>query len=173
MGDDSNLLVSESEKFALVKLIGRGTFKNSAPFKEFIEYAGVSKGKCLVLDMTDCVNLDSTFMGIVAGISGHYSIKSLPKPILINVSEKTRDNLCHLGVASVVNMMTLSECPEEIRNLVEETPVADELELKDLDKLSQAEMMLEAHEKLVEIHEKNVSEFQDVLDYLRKRVESQ
>ena len=149
MGDDSNLLVIETEQFALVKLVGRGTFKNSGPFKDFVTFAGVSKQKCLVLDMSDCINLDSTFMGIIAGISGHYAERNIPKPELVNVSDKTSEYLCQLGVEQVVNMMPLSESPEEIRELLDESSVGDSLDKQNLDTLSQAKMMLDAHEKLV------------------------
>ena len=85
---------------------------------------------------------------------------------------KPGENLSQLGVNQVVNIMLLSESPEEISELINAPTNGKTLDKQDIDRLDQAKMMLKAHEELVDINENNINEFQNVLDYLRKKVEA-
>ena len=63
------LLVATDGNTALVRVQGRGSFKVSAIMKEFAT-AMIDRGcNALVLDMANCIGMDSTFMGVLAGLA--------------------------------------------------------------------------------------------------------
>jgi anti-anti-sigma regulatory factor len=164
-------MVAVNEDTGLVKVHGRGTFKISGSLKNFGLAALESGCRDLVLDMSDCVGMDSTFMGVLAGLSAEQRNRDLGRMILFNLSEKNRGLLATLGLDHVVQASLAgappSDLPEAARHMdqMEALPVEAE-------KTSEtAKTMLEAHENLVDVTPDNYPRFKDVLQFLREDVE--
>ena len=105
-----NLTAAYIDHMAVIRVEGRGSFKVSPSMKQFIHQVIAKKSADrIVLDMSDCTGMDSTFMGVIAGLA--CLIKSKPefKFKLINLSDKNKKLLVTLGVDRVVDFSLASE----------------------------------------------------------------
>jgi hypothetical protein len=113
--------------------------------------------------------MDSTFMGVLAGLSYFIKDKSGVSLKLINLSSKNQNLLVTLGVDRVVDYSLSATAGEE--TVVEgQGKNLQSLEAGFLDKLEAAKETLEAHETLVNINPENQVRFQSVLELLQSDV---
>src|SRR5436309_5882592 len=102
MGASSPALqVAATDQVALVKISGRASFNCSVEFKT-LGYELRDRGyRKFVLDLTDCLIMDSTFLGVLAG----FGLKLAEAPgekatvTLLNPNPRILDLLDNLGVA--------------------------------------------------------------------------
>src|ERR1700733_7096727 len=96
----AKLLVFVSGQLACVKILGRANFTSSIDFKTLLNEL-IEKGfTCFVVDLSECVLMDSTFLGVIAGFglrmkdgeAGKWSIE------LLNPNVRIADLLQNLGV---------------------------------------------------------------------------
>src|SRR5437763_17095012 len=64
----SNLLVWVTDKTACIKIVGRASFTCSVDFKALVLGLAQKGFSCFVLDLTECLLMDSTFLGVLAGL---------------------------------------------------------------------------------------------------------
>jgi anti-sigma B factor antagonist len=154
---------------AVIRVEGRGSFKVSPSMKQFIHQVLANKSADrIVLDMCDCTGMDSTFMGVIAGLACLIKGKPDFKFKLINLSDKNKKLLVTLGVDRVVDYSLASEKNElDNCNLCGETLPADLS-----NKLEAAKTSLEAHETLVNINPENYAKFKAVVELLQDDVDS-
>jgi len=149
-------------KVAVVRLIGRCTFQNSAYLAKAAEICEHELGPCsFVLDLERCEAMDSTFLGVLAGIALRERQLGLGNLIAVNVSEKLRRSLSLLGLPFVM----------DIRDRLPESAPAQEIEVTEGDRVEisradQVAHMIQAHRQLVELDSDNEVKFEDVLKYL-------
>lgn len=160
---DDRILVSVGDAYALARVLGRGSYKVSRSLKEFASRVMDAGSTVFLLDLQNCVGMDSTFMGVLAGISQRQQKENGRKIILTGVSDKLVNLMKTLGLSQLVEIQ-------------EQTPEVQSERLTELERvkespLDSANTMLEAHEKLVEIDEDNRLRFQDVLEYLREDIQ--
>jgi len=168
--NSDNLTAAYIDRTAVIRMEGRGSFKISPPMKQFIhQVINTESANRILLEMSDCSGMDSTFMGVIAGIACY--IKSKPEFSfkLINLSEKNQKLLVTLGVDRVVDY-SLSASEEEQGLLNQLSGPSQPLESDLSNKLEAAQTTLEAHETLVNINPENLSRFKSVLEYLQDDV---
>ena len=161
------LLVAKDARHAFVRVVGRGSFKVSPALKEFATAALTGDCMELVLDLRDCIGMDSTFMGVLAGIALRLRARN-GRVVMINLSSRTRGLLGTLGLDQVVVPYLAGETPPELASLSSaESPL---VALSDRERSTRetAETMLEAHQNLVELSPDNLPKFKDVLAFLRE-----
>lgn len=174
MGSVSNndiLTAAYLDRIAVIRIEGRGSFKISPPMKQFIhQVIENNSADRIVIDMSDCTGMDSTFMGVIAGLA--CLIKSKPDFgfKLINLSDKNKKLLVTLGVDRVVNYSMASDKDADQQNCA--ICEGEELEADFSNKLDAAKTTLEAHETLVDINPENYSKFKSVLEFLEDDVRS-
>lgn len=161
-----HIYVAVVDKTGFARIHGRGSFKISASLKEFGAALLEKNINRMVVDLQDCIGMDSTFMGVTAGLCGRFHREADGKVVMINASDKIRRLMSTLGLDRLTDAPT-----EEDTQLPEEQ--TSELDIKPQTPLESAETMLEAHETLVEAHPENQPRFQDVLDYLREDIRRQ
>jgi len=163
------LLVAIAKDTAFVRVQGRGSFKVSTAMKEFVA-AAIERGcQRMILDMAECIGMDSTFMGVLAGLAVRLKAQADGRIIMLNLSLRTRGLLATLGLDQVIEPYMAGGTPEPLQALF---PVTGE-KLTSLDTLegssrATAETMLEAHEDLVRLAPDNLPKFKDVLTFLRE-----
>jgi hypothetical protein len=120
--------------------------------------------------MSRCASMDSTFMGVLAGLS--YSLKNSPGRSLklINLSERNEKLLTTLGVDKVVNY-SLHLTDEEDRLMAGLEQQAETLDVGEAGTLDAAKTTLEAHQTLVNLNPDNLAKFESVLELLQKDVD--
>jgi len=148
-----------------VRVTGRGSFKVSSTLKQFInEMISRQPVTTVALDLKACIGMDSTFMGVLAGLSGRLK-KSGQTLELINLSEKNIRLLSTLGVDQVIDHYSHSHGHD--------IPVQKTAPLSTASatKIDLARTALQAHETLVELNEENRPRFKRVIEYLKADVD--
>jgi anti-sigma B factor antagonist len=149
----------------VVRVDGRASFQNSACLRDFITEM-LARGKTrFVLDFQHCASMDSTFLGVLAGAAIELR-KTAPggSIVVTRVGQRNLELMRNLGLHRLLTIdagnfsMSFQGC---------DTP----LEAKKSSEIESARMVLEAHENLVNADEANRTKFQDVLAFLRNRVE--
>jgi anti-sigma B factor antagonist len=167
-----SLLVAIRKEWAFVRVLGRGSFKVSPALKKFGVAAMERSCHGFVVDMAECIGMDSTFMGVLAGLSLHLQRRGGGKIVMINVSGKNTGLLQTVGLNVMLEIREAGEAAKE--------PVAlpqGDGEMKPLDtayagRKVTAETMLAAHEDLIEVSPENFPRFKDVLAYLKEDLKS-
>ena len=158
-------LVDASADPVLVRIEGRACFQNSACLRDF--FAEMRRqGKCrFVLDFQHCQNMDSTFLGVLAGAA--LELRKLHPPgsmVLARVGPHNLELFRNLGLHRLL-MIDAGDCQLGPDHGATPLSCAGRTELE------QARVALEAHENLVAVDETNRGKFQDVLSFLKNRVE--
>lgn len=167
MPDASNpvYLVDPTSDPVLVRIDGRANFQNSGCLRDFI-LEMVRRGKSrFVLDFQQCTGMDSTFLGVLAGAALELR-KSVPQGSIV-VARPGARNLELIRNLGLHRLLTVD---------AGDTPLATEkcttgLQANTRNEIDTARLVLEAHENLVSADETNRSKFQDVLTFLRNRIE--
>jgi anti-anti-sigma regulatory factor len=167
------LQVVIEDDVAYVRILGRGSFKISHSMKKFGAHAMKRGVKQFIFDMSPCVSMDSTFMGVLAGLSFRLRNQGGGEMIMINLTSRTRGLLATLGLDQLIEPYMEGHLPESLKERFGEHDDLAALELASMSRQETARMMLEAHEALVEVHADNLPKFQDVLSYLKEDVESE
>ena len=162
------LLVAVLKDAAYVSVQGRGSFKISAAMKEFAAAAIAQGARRLVLDMADCVGMDSTFMGVLAGLAARLKSQTGGKIVMVNLSLRTRGLLTTLGLDQVIEPYMAGATPDALKPFVSDRGNLASLDTREKSQLATAETMLEAHEDLVRLSPENLPKFKDVLTFLRE-----
>jgi anti-anti-sigma regulatory factor len=149
----------------LVRIEGRASFQNSAGLKDFLSEM-IRQGKgAFVIDFLRCTGMDSTFLGVLAGAA----LVLRKKPgrnslVLVRVGPRNLELIRNLGLHRLLTV----DCGEYAMNFDKGGAV---LPGQDRTELENARLVLEAHENLVAAEGGNAAKFQDVLVFLRSRVE--
>jgi anti-sigma B factor antagonist len=151
----------------VVRIEGRASFQNSTALRDFI-LEMLARGKTrFVLDFQHCTSMDSTFLGVLAGAAielrkaGKEKAGSL---VVTRIGQRNLELLRNLGLHRLLTIdagnapLNFDKCDKP-------------LETKQCDEIQNARLVLEAHENLVNADEANRTKFQDVLAFLRNRVE--
>lgn len=152
------VLVGDTGKTVYVCVEGRGNFQNSHPLKEYALGMMAQGRHHFVLNLEKCVAMDSTFMGVLAGLALNLRKNHHSALKVVNLSPHNRELLETLGLMPLVEVAdAAAACP----------PSADPLKKGGADKKEMAKHMLEAHETLSQMSEMNQVKFKNVIQYLQ------
>lgn len=165
MSTTSSVLVGCIERTVWVKVEGRGSFQNSAGLKEFVKQMIQRGYRDFVVDLRDCEQMDSTFMGTLAGVA--LRLREIGQGGLraVNVNERNAGLLGSLGLDQLFAVEDAvagrGTVPESVSPLHPAPKPGSE---------EQKQVVLEAHEALAEADSANATKFKDVLEYLRQEL---
>jgi len=158
-------LVDPFSNPVVVRIEGRASFQNSACLRDFIaEMARQGKSR-VVIDLHHCASMDSTFLGVLAGVA--LEMRKLTPPgtlILARVGTRNLELVRNLGLHRLL-VIDYGALPLGAERHEESLDCPDRSEMEN------ARLALEAHENLVAADENNRSKFQDVLTFLRNRLD--
>ena len=162
----SSIQVGVNGSVVWVRVAGRGSFLNSGSLKEFAREM-VNRGyREFVFDLEECVMMDSTFMGTMAGMA--LRLKELGEGCLhvIHCGERSRELLSGLGLDQIFDIQVDGADAPQCEAL---TPTnGDSAEKSTTAKREQVGTMIEAHEALCQAAPQNLTRFKDVLEYLKQ-----
>ena len=161
------LQVAVTPQVALVKISGRASFTSSVDFKNLVRGLQDQGHRCFVLDVTDCLIMDSTFLGVLAGIALRLAEASREPAVisLLNPNQRIIDLLDNLGVGHLFRVLhgsdPISASCKEVRSNGGAT------------KLETSRACLEAHEILMAINPDNIPKFKDVTRFMAEDLKRQ
>ncbi len=164
------LFVAQCGSFCLIRVKGRGSFKVSPALKKFCTDMIADGCMQFVLDMHACIGMDSTFMGVIAGIALRLKSEKDSGVIMVNMSPKTSALLETLGLDNLITTDWAEVADKDLQNELSRITDLASLDTESTDKKIAAETVLEAHEDLVVACPGNGPEFQNVITYLKQEM---
>jgi len=158
----AKLSVLVCKVFTCVKIAGRANFMSSPDFKTLLTELNQRGYNRFIIDLSECVLMDSTFLGVLAG----FGLKTNPgcdrdkcKIELLNPSARIRELLENLGVLSL--FLITASTPQlpgdaEVSEPVPGNPTQEQI----------TRTCLEAHQTLMAVNPDNVARFKDVTQFL-------
>jgi anti-anti-sigma regulatory factor len=161
----ANLLVLVGEQFACVKVAGRANFATAVDFKTVLTELENKGFPYLVIELSECPLMDSTFLGVLAATGirmNPANVDCVKQAIeLRNANERLLELLENLGVLHLFKTCNgeLPRCEQ-----IDSSPCQPTREA-----LTRAS--LEAHQTLMQINPDNVARFKDVTKFLAEDLE--
>ena len=162
----AKLLVLVGEKFACIKIIGRANFTSSIDFKALVNELRQKGYRYFVIDLSECVLMDSTFLGVLAGfglkMNGASSGQGDGKIELSNPNARVAELLENLGVLHLFKVTEgplIVDCPDTIAH----TPANPSRE-------EMTRACKEAHDTLMQINPENVPKFKEVTQFMAEEL---
>jgi anti-sigma B factor antagonist len=173
-GPSASMSVCLNGPTVCVKIHGRASFQTTEDFKALVNEMEEKGRDHLLLDLTDCVLMDSTFSGVLVSLAHGSRKPSVASRRnlsieLLNPNPRVIDGLENLGIA---DLFIMRQGPA----LKAEDFVAVTFPAAGGDRKELARTLLEAHQTLMDINPANVAKFTDVARMLQndlKRMEDE
>lgn len=158
MPAEGHIDIALCEKMIYVKVTGLASMNNSMSLLELCLALLDSGYTEVVFDLVKCEGMDSTFLGVIAGIATHGPERKGPVVTIVNCNTECMNSLEIVGLTKFVQLKADPiETPEmEMFRL-------DEEEIPDVDRVR---FIKEAHEQLVVIDQRNRDLFGPLLRML-------
>jgi len=149
----------------VIRIDGRACFLNSASLRDFVAQMLKSGKTKFVVDFLRCSSMDSTFLGVLAGIALELRKRGPGGSLVISrIGQRNLELIRNLGLHKLLTIDT-SDAGAAAAS------AATALETSKRGELENARLVLEAHENLVSADESNRGKFQDVLVFMKNRIE--
>ena len=159
----ASISVFADEKFACIRVAGRANFTLGVEFKTLLDELSAHDCTAFVLELSECVLMDSTILGILTGFGLRQQQRhgeNQPSVVeLRNPHERVAELIENLGVMSLFRITHGPVCsPEKLKPFAHAAahPTREET----------TRTCLEAHEKLVAANPENAAKFKDVTRFL-------
>jgi len=156
------LLVLVGREFVCIKVAGRANFSSSPDFKALLTGLAQKGYHHFIIDLSECLLMDSTFLGVLAGFGLKMNPQASPGQRgieLSNPNTRITELLENLGA---LNLFTIITGPLQ---LPDATPVsAPEPVNPSREEITRTS--LEAHETLMAMNPDNVARFKDVAQFM-------
>jgi anti-anti-sigma regulatory factor len=145
-----------------VKITGRANFSSSPDFKTLLAELTQKGYNHFIMDLSECVLMDSTFLGTLAqfGLKLNSSgAGNAPGIELLNCNARVTELLENLGALHLFKTMNGAlELPEDVRRSTPESihPTHEQI----------TRTCLEAHQALMSVNPDNKARFKDVTQFL-------
>ncbi|HUI08415.1 MAG TPA: STAS domain-containing protein [Verrucomicrobiae bacterium] len=164
--------VSRQDDRIYVRVVGRGTFQNSQPLQQFAGEMIEQGEKEFVVDLEQCQGMDSTFLGVLAGIGLRLREIGCPSALrVINIGGRQMESLRTLGLDRLFDIQTGRQTVPEGADFC---PLADADVTQlthPLTKEEAANLILEAHNNLVRADKRNALQFRELTRSLREAID--
>jgi anti-anti-sigma regulatory factor len=158
----AKLSVLVGRDFACLKIAGRANFSFSPDFKTLLTELSQKGYNRFVIDLSECVLMDSTFLGVLAGFGIKLNQAGAPDQRgieLLNANARVTELLENLGALHLFKTTSgAMPLPDGIRTCTPESinPSHEEI----------TRTSLEAHQTLMSVNPDNVARFKDVTQFL-------
>lgn len=155
------MMVSVADHSAFVQIAGRANFTSSVDFKTLLDQLLDRGFNCFVLDLTECVLMDSTFLGVLAGFGLKFNSPQPDKVErgiqLFNPNSRIFELLENLGV---IHLFKVTE------GSVNAPSNPTDVKSTNASRQEVTSTCLEAHKTLMNINPENVPRFKEVTAFL-------
>ena len=158
----AKLSVLVGKNFACVKIAGRANFTFSPDFKTLLEELMQKGYTHFIIDLSECVLMDSTFLGVLA----QFGLKMNPANAsgqtgieLLNPNTRVAELLENLGALQLFKIINGAlQLPDDVKTCTPESinPTHEQI----------TRICLEAHQTLMAVNPENVARFKDVTQFL-------
>ncbi|HEY5344999.1 MAG TPA: STAS domain-containing protein [Verrucomicrobiae bacterium] len=164
----ANLSVLVGKNFVCIKIAGRANFASSPDFKTLLSELAQKGFGHFIIDLSECVLMDSTFLGVLAGFGMKLNPQGAPAERgieLHNATPRVSELLENLGAVHLFNLTNgPMQVPADVKACTPESinPSHEQI----------ARTSLEAHQTLMAMNPENVARFKDVTQFLAEDLKS-
>ncbi len=176
MTDDSSntpecIWVATDDNEAFIRIEGRASFIIGPSLKQLGAHLVESRIKRMIFDMGECSSVDSTFLGVMAGLVPRIRKIQGASIIMINLTPALFENVSTLGLDRIISCFTTGHTPTDIRQLMEKLGSLNCFAVNRPDEKTARKTVIEAHEDLIRSDKRNLLKFKNVLTFLRESTE--
>jgi anti-sigma B factor antagonist len=168
-GTTPDFIVCADSDPVLVKINGKANYLNCSPINDFFDHVVQSNRFNFAIDFEHCLGMDSTFLGVLAGVATK-ALQQNPQGsiLLANLSQQNKQlirglGLHHLPTVKMEDSVDVGDAIEGEHKKIHGLDVNE--------KEASPEMILEAHERLMKLNRANERRFQDVVRFLRREAD--
>lgn len=161
-----SMSVAVVQPTAFIKIPGRANFTSSVDFKTLVSELRNRGVNHFVLDLGECITMDSTFLGVLAGMAlrnadgAETTAEGERLQLdLVNPNARVADLLDNLGV---IHLFSVMQQPTPCTALFE--PVANDRPAPTKEEISRT--CLHAHEVLMQVNPDNIPKFKEVAQFM-------
>lgn len=157
----AKVLVSVGDAEVRLRITGRANFGCGPDFKN-LTTGLLEKGyRRFVIEMSECVLMDSTFLGLLCGLALKVRNETSGEPglELSNPNPRVAELIESLGVSDVVKLVS---DPLVNQAIADAAPVC----CAEHSRVEMAQTSMEAHETLMALSPENAAKFKDVAQFL-------
>jgi anti-sigma B factor antagonist len=152
-------------KTVMVRVHGRATHQHAQRLREFSSEM-VGRGyRLFEVDLGRCTYMDSTFLGVLVGISLQLERSGEGSVSIFSITHRNLELLRTLGVDRFFKVDAPGRGDARVQGQLNALPE------KEVSKMDWAGTVLEAHQILAQVDERNQARFKDLLDYMREDLE--
>jgi anti-anti-sigma factor len=160
------LFIACIEETIWIRVIGRGNFQCSSCLKELVQEQFEKGHYNYIIDLAECEQLDSTFMGTLTGISQRFRTQKKGVIRVVNVSDNNRELMKNLGLDQLFPIDPIAEGkrlpPAALEHSFSKVAQSDKFSKDSLE-----DAVRSAHQALVTAHRDNLPKFQSLLEIIR------
>jgi anti-sigma B factor antagonist len=167
--EQQNIVWGKFDGFSWIRCSGKGNFLSSPAVKECAEHCLKEGERCMIIDLEACTGMDSTFMGMLAGLAMRLT-KQLGggRLEIAGADEKNTSSLEDLGLDA---FMEINPCAAVWSGKLGE--VRSSLQVWCVPAVGGKErgmQVLEAHKTLSAVNQENARKFESVVQILEKEL---
>ena len=160
---DINYRVHVTPDRAFVKVLEKASYLNCEPIRNFFEEQNKRGCNRFVIDFQHCSSMDSTFLGILVGVA--LKVRNSADGgsfTLLNLRGRNLETVCNLGIHQIADISS-----DQVNNIEE----LENLSSKSSTPNANTDTIYAAHKALMNLNEKNLRAFSDVVSYLEQKNE--
>ena len=161
---ENKYLYGEIENTTFIKAVGNSTMKNSKTVSDILDKLLNGEKKEIILDMSECKYMDSTFLGLMAKYAMEVKMKWGTNLHVLNPTETVAVGLKQTGIEKFIDVIMSSD----VDNFETEEVKSNDFGSK----LEKSKYILEMHKTLMNLNEENKETFKNVVDLMEKSIES-
>jgi anti-anti-sigma regulatory factor len=169
VSESSQIDWGKFDGFSWIRCSGKGNFMSSPAVKQCAERCLQEGERCMVIDLHLCTGMDSTFMGMLAGLAmrltkqtggGRLEIAGASEKNVVSLEDLGLNALMEINPGSAPWLATV----ESIRVQLQPWTGAS------LNARERSKEVLEAHKILSSANEENAGKFENVVQLLEKEL---
>ena len=163
-----DFIVSTDSDPVIIKINGKANYLNCSPMNDFFDHILDRGVVSFLIDFTNCQGMDSTFLGVLAGVATR-AMQHQPagRVSLANLNAQNKQLIRGLGLHHLPTVEFLDDFEVKFQEGHEQEKIHEGAGGKE----ASAEIILEAHERLMKLNRANEKRFQDVVKFLRSETE--
>lgn len=162
------VLAATLDGVALVAVVGNGNFKLAPAFKQALQAVRLAACTQVVVDLSSCLHLDSTFMGAIAAAALDARKPEGTDIRFLHLRPNVSKLLAGLGILPLMNVLDPASAPA-LDSLVAALAPVDAAPLSDR---AMTAVLYDAHDTLARLSDENQARFRDLLSLLRADLDS-
>jgi anti-anti-sigma regulatory factor len=163
MYSNSHIDIALCGRCVYVRITELASMNNCMTFQDFVTVLLDAGYERVIVDLKDCCGMDSTFMGVLAGMVTHVQNPKWPSVVVINVSKENLETMESVGLTNFLEIHS-----EPVLAPAFETYRIDDDTVPDIDRV---EFIKEAHEKLIAIDTRNREKFGPIIEAMTQELE--